>query len=82
MSYHLTHIERGVLGELSKIKEELDEAIDADNQNVKLMVLVELSDLTGALIAYLNKHHPGISIEDLIAMSKVTKRAFESGRRE
>ena len=79
--YHLKPIEKGVLGELSKIREELDEAVDAQEQGVAVMVLVELSDLVGAVEAYLIKHHPGTTLEDLQKMAAVTRRAFQSGRR-
>ena len=44
MSYHLTEIAKGVLGELSKIQEELDEVKDAENQQNKIMIGCELSD--------------------------------------
>jgi hypothetical protein len=79
--YHTRPIEKGVLGEPSKIREEVDEFIDACAQGVKVMALVELSDLIGAVGAYLTKHHPGVSIDDLLAMSHVTERAFRNGRR-
>ena len=82
--YHLKPIEKGELGELSKIREELDEAVDAvdaHEQGVSVMVLVELSDLVGAVEAYLIKHHPGTTLEDLQKMAAVTRRAFQSGRR-
>lgn len=79
--YHLAHIEKGQLGELSKIKEELDEALDAQDQGASVMVLVELSDMVGALEAYLSKHHPSITLQDLRVFSHITKRAFENGRR-
>jgi len=79
--YHLVAIDKGQLGELSKIQEELHEAVDAEAQGVKLMVLVELSDLVGAVEAYLAKHHPSTTLDDLKKMSAVTHRAFQSGRR-
>lgn len=47
--YHLAEIKKGKLGTVSKIQEELDEAIDSINQGVKIMLLVELSDLIGAV---------------------------------
>ena len=80
--YHLRNIEKGVLGELSKIYEEVEEVKDADEQGVSIMLLVELSDMLGAVEAYLEKHHPSISLQDLINMKKVTQRAFESGGRK
>ena len=79
--YHLTEIKRGVFGELSKIYEEVEEIKDADAQGVKLMLLIELSDLLGAVEGYLEKHQPDVSLEDLIKMKDVTKRAFTSGGR-
>lgn len=80
--YHLNPIKRGVLGELSKLREELDELQDAAEQGVKVMMLVELSDLLGAMDAYLEHNFPGISIDDLRDMSFVTKRAFTNGHRK
>ena len=81
MSYHLRSIEKGTIGELSKVYEEIEEVKDSDEQGVHLMVLVELSDVIGAIESYLEKHHKSISLTDLIVMSDVTKRAFRSGRR-
>lgn len=80
--YHLSEPTRGEFGELSKVFEELEELIDADAQNAKLMVLQELSDVLGAIEGYLNKHHPSITLQDLIIMKDITKRAFESGARK
>lgn len=79
--YHISDIPRGVLGELSKIQEELSEAVDADEQSCSVMVLIELSDMVGAVDAYLEKYHPTISIGDLLKMAEITKRAFKSGAR-
>lgn len=79
--YHLRQIERGVLGDPSKIREELDEFMDSIEQGVSIMALVELADLLGSVEAYLAKHHPSIALADLKAMSDVTKRAFQNGRR-
>ena len=81
MSYHLSNIDKGELGELSKIQEELDEAKDAESQMCPVMLLVELSDLLGAVDAYLSKHHPTIGIIDLMLMANITARAFQNGRR-
>lgn len=79
--YHLVEIEKGEVGELSKIKEEIEEAMDAKMQSSELMVLVELSDAVGAIEAYLLKYHPSFSLRDLQIMAGITKRAFENGRR-
>ena len=79
--YHLRSIEKGVVGELSKIYEEVEEIKDAAEQGVEVMLLVELSDMLGATQLYLEKHHPSITIEDLLKMSEVTQRAFKTGGR-
>lgn len=79
--YHVTKIVKGTLGEITKIQEELDELKDATQQGVKIMALVEMSDLIGAIEAHLEKYYPGIVIQDLIDMKHVTQRAFKSGKR-
>lgn len=81
LGYHLKPISKGILGQASKIQEELDELLDAEQQGSKLMVLIELSDLYGAIEEYLIKHHPELSMEDLRIMSDITKRVFQNGRR-
>lgn len=80
--YHLSDIPRGEIGELSKVQEELLEALDAERQRNPLMVLQELSDMVGAVQAYLEKHHPSLSLESLTTMAEATKKAFENGRRQ
>lgn len=79
--YHLADIPRGKLGELSKIEEEVAELRDANTQGVKIMELVELSDLIGAVRCYLSEHHPDTTLDDLVKMSDVTARAFHNGHR-
>lgn len=79
--YHIHKIDKGVIGEISKIQEELDELKDAQQQGVKIMELVELADLIGAIELYLEKHHPDTTLNDLVVMKDVTRRAFENGRR-
>lgn len=81
IGYHLTEIRKGVLGESSKIREELMELEDAEAQGCKVMALVELSDLVGAVNAYLTQNHPGVTLTDLDRMARITKRAFDNGRR-
>lgn len=81
MSYHLKEIERGVYGEASKIREEFEEFMDANEQGVIVMELVELSDLIGAIEGYVESQY-GMNINALIRMNQVTKRAFNSGHRE
>lgn len=80
VGYHTTTIPKGELGQLSKVQEELLEAIDAEAQGVKVMVHVELADVYGALEAVAERY--GLTMEDLRAMSDVTKRAFRSGERQ
>lgn len=79
--YHSINIPKGVLGETSKIEEEFKEFQDALSQNAVLMSLCELADLMGAIKAWLAKHHPTITILDLIHMSELTARAFRDGKR-
>ena len=44
------------------------------------MLLVELSDLLGAIEGYCEKHN--MKLEDLIKMKEATKRAFNDGTRK
>lgn len=80
--YHLKNIEKGVFGEASKIREETEEFMDAVEQGVSIMSLIELADLCGAIKAFLAKYHPSITLADLEKMSKVTERAFINGHRD
>ncbi|RLD76804.1 MAG: hypothetical protein DRJ15_14725 [Bacteroidetes bacterium] len=79
--YHLADIPRGNLGYQSKIEEELREFQDALVQENPVMALTELSDLIGAIEAYLQCNHPSITLENLLTMDKTTARAFKNGRR-
>ena len=79
--YHFAEIRRGKLGELSKVREELEEAMDGEAQGNPVMVLQELSDLIGAVDGYLKERHPSITVYDLITMAQATERAFLSGDR-
>lgn len=54
--YHLSKIPKGKLGEISKIDEEYMEWLDARMQDSKIMMAVELSDMLGAYLAFLEKH--------------------------
>lgn len=80
--YHIAKIERGECGDVSKILEEVCELQDAIDQGVRIMQLVELSDIIQAIRLNLELHHPGFTLEDLIAMADVTKRAFDNGHRQ
>jgi phosphoribosyl-ATP pyrophosphohydrolase len=79
--YHKRTITKGQLGEASKIIEEAEEFADAVDQGASIMAIMELSDICGAIDAYLAKHHPSITIIDLRIMSSITKRAFQNGHR-
>lgn len=79
--YHISHIPKGEVGESSKILEEVLELQDAEAQECKIMALVELSDLMGAIALYLDKHHPTTTMDDLLVMSHITRRAFANGHR-
>lgn len=80
MGYHKKKIKKGEIGEISKIKEELEELEDAVAQKCKIMAMVELSDLYGAIELYAQKHF-SLSMTDLQTMSMITQRAFKDGSR-
>lgn len=80
VGYHTKNIQKGVLGQISKIQEEVDEFKDAQEQGNKIMMLCELSDIYGALESLAESN--GVSLNDLKVMSDATKRAFKSGHRK
>ncbi len=81
--YHLTDIPRGTYGEISKILEEAAELKDAMEQGNKVMVLIELADMIGAIDGYLDNYYGDkMTIDNIITMAFTTKRAFESGHRQ
>jgi len=80
MGYHKTEIPRGEFGEFSKIREEFLESEDALDQDNKVMLLVELADLIGAIEGYCESKH-NITLDDLLTMKEATKRAFTDGTR-
>lgn len=79
--YHLAEIPKGIFGEFSKIKEEFTEVEDAFNQSNHIMLLLELSDLIGAIEEFCVLKH-NISLDDLIKMKNATSKAFKSGYRK
>ena len=81
MGYHKNVIPKGVLGEVSKILEEVLELQDAEDQGVRVMALCEASDIVLAVRCYLEKHHPGFTLDDMIKMADRTRSAFEDGTR-
>lgn len=82
VGYHVSLITEGAFGEVSKIEEELAEFKDALAQNCSVMALLELSDLLGAIEGWLDRYHPSIELSDLLSMTAITKRAFQSGHRQ
>lgn len=79
--YHLRHIEKGIVGEGSKIVEEIHEFEEAIEQGSQIMALIELADSVGAMKEFLAKHHPSIPFEQLEHFADITRRAFQNGRR-
>lgn len=77
--YHLRDIPQGEYGELSKVREELEEAQDACDQDAHLMYLQELSDIVGAAGACAEFYN--LDLDDLVKMAKITSRAFKNGHR-
>ena len=80
MGYHKKEIAKGVLGEFSKIQEEMDELSDAIEQDDKIMQMCELSDLIGAIESFASTKF-NLSLDDLIKFSNKTKEAFKEGKR-
>jgi hypothetical protein len=80
MGYHTKEIAKGTYGTISKIVEELDELIDANEQRSNILELCELSDLYGAIEGYVQTRF-GMSMDDLRIMSDLTKSAFRDGSR-
>lgn len=70
-SWHNRKIKKGEYGEVSKVEEELDEAKEALEQGNRLMFLIELSDIVGAVEGIIEKY--GLSLEDLIKFSDKVK---------
>jgi phosphoribosyl-ATP pyrophosphohydrolase len=80
MSYHKKIIQKGILGKSSKIQEELEELLDAEEQSNKILAMCELADLYGALEACTKDY--GLTMDDLKEMADATARAFQSGSRK
>ncbi len=81
MGYHLREITtRGVYGEPSKIREELEELEDAIEQGNRILAICEVSDLYGALKAVATRL--GVTMAEVSMMADATTRAFEDGSRK
>lgn len=79
MKFHRREIAKGTYGELSKVREEVEEAMDAEEQGQPLMLALELSDILGAVRAVAERH--GWKFEDLdrfaVLRSNVIRREIE-----
>jgi len=80
MAYHTREIQKGTYGHFSKIREEFEELEDAHCQEAKILTLCELADLYGAIEGYVERKF-GMTMEDVKAMSDMTKEAFRRGER-
>ena len=80
MGYHLRPIQKGELGKPSKIREEVDELEEALEQDNKILAIVELADIYGAL--EMVAEGLGVTMEDVRKMAHATKRAFLDGSRK
>lgn len=80
MGYHINKIEKGKIGEFSKIKEEFQELEDAFQQKDKVLQICELTDLIGAIEIFSSTKF-GISLEDLKKFSDKTVASFVEGTR-
>lgn len=82
MGYHNREIRKGDMGFSSKIREEYEELVDAEDQGNPVMAILELSDIIGAIEQYIKLHHPSIALEDLVTMARATQSAFRDGERK
>lgn len=80
MGYHIRTIKKQQVGTIEKVLEEVEEYQDAMEQGCKIMALVELSDIYGALQLVADKHN--VTMDDLKSMANITRRAFEDGSRK
>lgn len=80
MGYHTRKIQKGEYGYFSKIREEFEELEDAHCQDAKILELCELADLYGAIEGLVERRF-GMTMEDIKAMSDMTKSAFKEGKR-
>ena len=67
--FHKRQIIKGCYGDLSKVREELEEAEDAQEQGQLLMLLLELSDIVGACEGVAKRH--GHTLDDLLAYNRL-----------
>lgn len=82
LGYHVRDIPKGNVGEPEKIVEEAYEILDAHEQGIRIMAELEMSDLYGALDRYREKYYPELDMKDIERMYRVTRRAFDNGKRK
>ncbi len=78
MGFHQRTIRKGVYGELSKVQEELDEALDAEEQGQTLMLRIELSDLIGAIRGVIESR--GWDFDELDRFAKLRSKVAKEER--
>ena len=77
MGYHIRNITRGTLGEWSKVSEEIEEIIDALEQNLKPMVLIELCDCLGAIHSHANNHEKEFNFENWVYVTSTERNQYQ-----
>src|SRR5690606_6810563 len=77
--YHQNFIMKFPHGNVHKLKEEVDEFLDAYASGNSIMAMQELSDVY--LILRTIARDYGIDVDDLAKMADVTEKVFESGGR-
>lgn len=80
MAYHKKNIEKGVYGDFSKITEEYEELKDAIDQDCKILILNEISDLLGSIKGFVEKN-TNYNLTDFIQMMELTESSFKEGKR-
>jgi hypothetical protein len=78
--YHRSKIPKGTYGEFSKVEEELAELRDAQEQGCRILELVEITDLYGALAGYVEAKY-GMTMDDVKQMAELTRSSFRDGTR-
>jgi hypothetical protein len=80
---HKAKIAKREFGSIGKIEEEFLELMDAWEQNNRIMTLIELSDLVGAIQGFLeNQFAYTVNLNDVLKMKEATRSAFLSGERK
>lgn len=71
-SFHISEYKKGDYKTFDKIIEEYEEILDARKQNNKIMEIIELSDLIGAIEGYIENEF-NLTLNDLILFSNKVK---------